>query len=106
MTGFWPGRIAIAAMLALALALAGETAGDEPPWWLNVFFLIDGEWVSGGEIHGWSPRAFDSEAECFERKAYAEARCAESPLDHPAEWICSKGEPLSEPPEHLRGVYC
>jgi hypothetical protein len=53
-------------------------------WWLNVFFLIGGLWVPGHQFPGWGPRAYQTEAACLERKAFAERQCREQPLDYPA----------------------
>jgi hypothetical protein len=53
-------------------------------------------------LPGWSPRAYQTEAECPERKAFAELECRERPLDYPATWLCSAGEP----PDHMKGQEC
>ncbi|MCI5077252.1 hypothetical protein [Oricola sp.] len=101
-----PGRIFRTLLAAGALVTASPAIGEEGSWWLNVFFEIDGEWRPGHEIDGWSPREYGSRAECAERKAYAEARCTETPLDYPTSWFCSPGKPMDEPPEELRGIMC
>lgn len=75
-------------------------------WWLNVFFLINGVWVPGHQIDGWSPRAYGSEAECIERKTFAERQCAAFPLTYPAAWICTKDRPLEDVPDHLLPRKC
>lgn len=77
-------------------------------WWLNVFFLISGEWIAGERMSppGWSPRAFPSQVECMERKRYAETQCRDYPLNHPALWICSKDKPLEQPPQEARARPC
>jgi hypothetical protein len=77
-------------------------------WWLNVFFLVQGLWVPGHEMRpeGWGPRAYQTEAECQERRVWAERQCKAHPLDFPAVWICSANEPLKEPPANMRGQDC
>ncbi|ESR24073.1 hypothetical protein [Lutibaculum baratangense] len=75
-------------------------------WWLNVFFLVNGLWVPGQEFDGWAPRPYASERLCFERKTFAERESRLHPLDHPAVWICSEGEPMREPPDDMRGRSC
>lgn len=68
-------------------------------WWLTVFFLIQGEWVPGSKIDGWSPRPFPTETACLDHRAFAEKECRERPLDFESVWICSKGEPLKVLPK-------
>ena len=76
-------------------------------WWLSVFFLVNGAWVLGPAVEpGWAPRAYSTETECLERKAFAEMQCREFPLDYRAEWRCTSPDPLTEPPEDLRGREC
>ncbi|WP_372620477.1 hypothetical protein [Falsiroseomonas sp.] len=75
-------------------------------WWLNVFFLVNGLWVPGYEVSGWAPRAYASQAECLERRAFAERECQAAPLRFEARWICSPGRPLTEPPQELTGMTC
>ncbi|MCB1486495.1 MAG: hypothetical protein KDJ88_03440 [Bauldia sp.] len=77
-------------------------------WWLSVFFLINGTWVPGSNIDqpGWGPRAYQTEAECLERKAFAEKQCHNYPLDYRAEWRCSSPDPLTKVPDDLVGVEC
>jgi hypothetical protein len=43
-------------------------------WWLNVFFFINGVWIPGHEISGWSAREQPYEAVCIERNEFREAR--------------------------------
>lgn len=75
-------------------------------WWLSVFFLVNGAWVSGSDISppGWSPRAYNSEAACLARKEFAETQSREFPLELPSEWRCSSAHPRREVPLDLRGV--
>ena len=70
-------------------------------WWLSVFFFIGSQWVPGDQVEpqGWSPRAFATEQECRERKAFAERQCLEAPLNHKALWYCSKDNPVLVPPD-------
>ncbi|ESR23375.1 hypothetical protein [Lutibaculum baratangense] len=75
-------------------------------WWLSVFFLVNGVWVSGDDIDGWSSRAYPTEDACLERKSFAERECREHPLEHSAMWYCSPGAPMSEPPDELKGLSC
>ena len=42
-------------------------------YWLVVYIMINGAWVSGEELEGWGPVAYESEALCLESKARAEA---------------------------------
>jgi hypothetical protein len=105
-TSFVPGSIRRTIFAAIVLLAAVPAAGEDDSWWLNVFFHIDGEWQPGREFDGWSAREYGSREECAERKAFAELKCREAPLDYPAHWYCSPGEPMSELPEGLRGTYC
>lgn len=98
-------RILMLAVVTAALGASPAKAEDHS-WWLNVFFNVKGEWRSGSDIDGWSPREFRTEDECFARKSFAEKECREHPLDYPAQWFCSQGSPLDEPPEPLRGILC
>lgn len=76
-------------------------------WWLNVFFFINSIWVSGSQLDGWGPVPLETEQICIERKAHAERACRDHPLAYKTVWICSRGEePMSEPPEPLRGLTC
>lgn len=75
-------------------------------WWLNVFFLVNGVWISGQSVDGWAPRAYETEAICLERKVYAERQCRDAPLPYEARWVCSQGEPLTTLPAPLSGVEC
>jgi hypothetical protein len=68
-------------------------------WWLTVFFLIQGEWVPGSKIDGWSPRAFPTEVGCLEHRAFAEKACEERPLNLDTVWTCNYGEPLNVLPK-------
>jgi hypothetical protein len=43
-------------------------------------FLINGLWVPGAELSGWSPRAYATQAECEERRAFAERECRAAAL--------------------------
>lgn len=63
-------------------------------WWLSVFFYVNGTWVPGADIEGWSPRVFPSESECISRKAFAEKECHDHPLDYDTAWVCSEGRPV------------
>jgi hypothetical protein len=65
-------------------------------WWLSVFFLIQGEWVPGSTIEGWSPRQYATQAECLERKSFAELQSLRFPLDYETTWICSLNFPLEQ----------
>jgi hypothetical protein len=76
------------------------------PWWLNVFFLINGLWVPGAELSGWAPRAYATQAECEERRAFAERECRAAPLRYESRWICSPGGPLTTPPAGLGEMTC
>ena len=75
-------------------------------WWLSVFFLIDGVWVPGDHMRpeGWSPRAYETQQECLERKAYAEISC--KALKEKTAWFCQEGKPLVVPPPNMRGREC
>jgi hypothetical protein len=75
-------------------------------WWLNVFFLVNGLWVPGYEMPGWSPRAYPTEAECQERRAFAERECRASPLRYDSLWICSPAQPLTRLPATVEGMSC
>jgi hypothetical protein len=75
-------------------------------WWLNVFFLINGLWVPGSELHGWAPREYPSEAVCMERRAFAERECRAYPLAHESRWFCSEGEPLRTMPAEIGERAC
>jgi hypothetical protein len=68
-------------------------------WWLTVFFLTNGGWIPGATLEGWEPRAYDTEAQCLERKVFAERECRDHPLKFEAVWVCSEGAPASEPPD-------
>ncbi len=77
-------------------------------WWLSVFFLVGGQWIPGHQVEpaGWAPRAFATEAECLERKRYAERQCEASPLRYKAIWFCAAGKPVVELPEEARSSPC
>lgn len=75
-------------------------------WWLNVFFLINGLWVPGYELPGWSPREYPTQAECEERRAFAENECRATPLRYESRWFCSPERPLLEPPPELGQMSC
>lgn len=75
-------------------------------WWLTVFFFVNGAWIPGSAIEGWSPRAFDSEAICLERKAFAERECRDHPLQFEAVWLCTEGAPAEAPPYAEPPVAC
>lgn len=98
--------VVAATALAALFAAAGVMAEGSSSWWLNVLFHINGEWRLGHEFDGWSPREYGSQAECAERMAFAEAACRDAPLDYPAAWVCSPGEPLNEPPPPMQGTLC
>lgn len=67
-------------------------------WWLTVFFLIGGSWVSGDGLDGWSSRPYATAAECELRKSFAVVQTARYPLDFEARWVCNMGRPAAEPP--------
>lgn len=75
-------------------------------WWLTVFFFVNGSWVAGSAIDGWDPRPFATEAQCLERKDFAERECRDHPLEFEAVWICSKGVPAKEPPVKEPAIEC
>lgn len=75
-------------------------------WWLNVFFLINGVWVPGHQLDGWSPRPYETKEECVERRDFAIDYCHRNQLEYKAAWICSPEKPLAEPPEELQGIRC
>ena len=75
-------------------------------WWLNVFFLVNGLWVPGHEMTGWAPRAYETEAQCLERKRFAERQCGRAPRGVDALWICSPGEPQRQVPAGSAGLSC
>ncbi len=61
-------------------------------WWLVVFILIDGAWVPGAEVtpEGWSPRAYETRAECMDRKAFAERALADLTNVRETRWYCTQ----------------
>ena len=77
-------------------------------WWLSVFFLINGTWTPGDKIDqtGWSPRAYATKIECFERKKFAEKYCKQYSTEYQTAWFCSEGKPLNELPAHMHGYPC
>jgi hypothetical protein len=75
-------------------------------WWLSVFFLIEGEWTPGEDFQGWSPRAFDTQQECEDRRSFAERECRLRPLAYDTVWICSEGKPATAVPPDAHRVDC
>jgi hypothetical protein len=75
-------------------------------WWLSVFFFVNGGWVPGAEMQGWSPRPFATEQECLDRKLFAEKECKIHPLDFETVWMCSYGEPARTPPSEPPSTDC
>lgn len=99
-------RLAAGVVMAAEVIAVAPVGAEELSWWLNVFFHVEGEWLPGSEIDGWSAREYETREQCLERKDFAEAECRANPLDYPAQWFCSYGEPLDKPPEPLRGILC
>jgi hypothetical protein len=75
-------------------------------WWLSVFFFVNGSWIPGEDMPGWSSRPFATEQECLDRKLFAERECRNYPLDFEALWICNYGEPASAPPAPPPTIEC
>lgn len=77
-------------------------------WWLSVFFLVNGQWIPGHVVEptGWAPRSYVTEAECDERKRFAEKQCVDWPLRYKAVWFCSKDKPITSLPEEARTSPC
>jgi hypothetical protein len=67
-------------------------------WWLGVFFLINGTWVSGDQLDGWSSRKYLTSDECEIRRSFAEHQTSLYPPDIPSRWLCNYGAPPSPPP--------
>ncbi len=59
-------------------------------WWLIVFILVDGEWIAGADTERWHPRAYETEAICQQRKAFAEKALAKIEKGNKAQWFCSQ----------------
>jgi len=64
-------------------------------WWLVVFFLIKGEWVAGADLDHWSPRPYETRAECLERKAFAVNARKGIKRINPTKWFCTKDKDAS-----------
>ncbi len=67
-------------------------------WWLTVFFLINGTWVSGDKLDGWGSRKFQTADECETRRGFAEIQTDRYPPGMPSRWVCNFAVPASSPP--------
>jgi hypothetical protein len=77
-------------------------------WWLRVFFLVQESWGPGDQMSpaGWSPREYETSAECPARKAFAKRQCRDDALPSPTVWICRHGEPARSVGEVLELLAC
>ena len=73
-------------------------------WWLTVFFLMQGAWISGDSFEGWASRAYPNHAACEARRSFADLETSRHPLDLPARWVCNRGTPATKPPPEMLNV--
>jgi len=63
-------------------------------YWLNVFFLINGIWISGEAFDGWHARGpYPTVLECIVAKFRSEIEFGENPREYPARFECSRSRP-------------
>lgn len=63
-------------------------------YWLNVFFLINGIWMSGEAFEGWHARGpYPTLLECIAEKFRSETEFSDNPREYPAKFECSRTRP-------------
>ncbi len=63
-------------------------------YWLNIFFLINGMWITGEAFEGWHARGpFPTLSECILEKIRSETEFSENPREFPARFQCSRERP-------------